>query len=114
MIVDIIWPQRDELIVHGVGIVGIVVGDGPDVARRTASGPVGVLPPDGQKVFGGVYVRDGLTAFLDLLFMSIALLTMLFAPDYLRPRGLPMAEFTRDAPVRHQRRDAHRRPRATC
>ena len=25
--------------------------------------------------------------------MSIALLTILFAPDYLRPRGLPMAEF---------------------
>ena len=32
--------------------------------------------------------------FLDLLFMSIALLTILFAPDYLEPRGLPMAEFT--------------------
>ena len=32
--------------------------------------------------------------FLDLLFMAIALLTILFAPDYLEPRGLPMAEFT--------------------
>jgi NADH-quinone oxidoreductase subunit N len=38
-------------------------------------------------------VRDQLTAFLDILFISIALLTILFAPDYLEPRGLPMAEF---------------------
>ena len=38
--------------------------------------------------------QDQLTVFLDLLFMAIALLTILFAPDYLEPRGLPMAEFT--------------------
>jgi NADH-quinone oxidoreductase subunit N len=36
---------------------------------------------------------DGLTAFLDLLFLAIAALTILFANDYLEPRGLPIAEF---------------------
>ena len=36
---------------------------------------------------------DALTTFLDLLFVSIVALTMLFAPDYLEGRGLPVAEF---------------------
>ena len=47
-----------------------------------------------NELFGGVYVRDSLTCFLDLLLLSIALLTILFGPDYLRPRGLPTAEYT--------------------
>jgi NADH-quinone oxidoreductase subunit N len=47
-----------------------------------------------QEAFAGAYVRDSLTAFLDLLMLSIALLTILFGPDYLRPRGLPAAEFS--------------------
>ena len=56
------------------------------------SGHIGLLAGP-QVVFGGAYVRDGLTALLDLLMLSIALLTLLFGPDYLRPRGLPAAEF---------------------
>jgi len=43
--------------------------------------------------FGGAYKVDDLTTFLDLLFVSIAALTILFAPDYLEPRDLPIAEF---------------------
>jgi NADH-quinone oxidoreductase subunit N len=43
--------------------------------------------------FGGAYRVDALTTFLDLLFVSIVALTILFAPDYLEPRGLPIAEF---------------------
>jgi NADH-quinone oxidoreductase subunit N len=43
--------------------------------------------------FGGAYVVDALTTFLDLLFVSIVALTILFAPDYLEPRDLPIAEF---------------------
>jgi hypothetical protein len=38
--------------------------------------------------FRGGYVVDELTTFLDLLFLSIVALTMLFAPDYLEGRGL--------------------------
>ncbi len=43
--------------------------------------------------FGGAYVVDPLTTFLDLIFVAITALTILFAPDYLEPRGLPLAEF---------------------
>jgi NADH-quinone oxidoreductase subunit N len=43
--------------------------------------------------FGGMYKLDALTTFLDLLFISIVAMTIVFAPDYLTPRGLPVAEF---------------------
>jgi proton-translocating NADH-quinone oxidoreductase, chain N len=43
--------------------------------------------------FGGSYTVDALTTFLDLIFISIIALTIAFAPDYLLPRGLPIAEF---------------------
>jgi NADH-quinone oxidoreductase subunit N len=43
--------------------------------------------------FDGAYTADALTTFLDLLFVSIVALTILFAPDYLEPRRLPVAEF---------------------
>ena len=77
-------------------------------------GPVGALPAEGQQVFGGVYVRDQLTGFLDLLFMAIALLTILFAPDYLRAARPAHGGVQRHAPVRHQRRDAAGAAHATC
>jgi NADH-quinone oxidoreductase subunit N len=38
-------------------------------------------------------VVDGLTTFLDLLFITIVAFTIVFGPDYLEPRGLPLAEF---------------------
>ena len=43
--------------------------------------------------FGGTYRQDALTTFLDLLFVAIVALTILFAPDYLESRDLPLAEF---------------------
>ena len=43
--------------------------------------------------FGGSYTVDALTTFLDLLFISLVVLTIAFAPDYLLPRGLPIPEF---------------------
>ena len=52
-----------------------------------------MLPQEGQSAFGGLYVRDMATTLLDVLILSIGLLTVLFAPDYLVPRRLPMAEF---------------------
>ena len=50
---------------------------------------------------------DDLTTFLDLLFVAIVALTLLFAPDYLEPRGLPMAEFAAVLVFAMTRRDAH-------
>lgn len=93
IVVDMIAPGRDDLAsVVGVGglaltmvLIGVV---GP------LPGGLGVMPADGLSLVGGVYVRDQLTMFLDLLFVAIAILTLLFAVDYLRPRGLPMAEFS--------------------
>ena len=52
-----------------------------------------MLPAEGQVVFGGLYVQDMATTLLDALVISIGILTVLFAPDYLVPRRLPMAEF---------------------
>ena len=43
--------------------------------------------------FSGMYKVDNLTTFLDSIFVAIAAITCLFAPDYLEPRGLPIAEF---------------------
>ena len=43
--------------------------------------------------FGGSYTVDPLTTFLDILFIAVVVMTILFAPDYLLPRGLPVAEF---------------------
>jgi NADH-quinone oxidoreductase subunit N len=45
------------------------------------------------QAFGGAYSSDNLTVFLDILFVIIAGLTILFAADYLEPRSLPLAEF---------------------
>ncbi|HEY7600627.1 MAG TPA: NADH-quinone oxidoreductase subunit N, partial [Candidatus Limnocylindrales bacterium] len=90
VMVDMYRPGRDRLLVaFGVGGLAIlmalvvVIGPFPGIGLLTGA----------QEVFGGAYVRDELTALLDLLLMSIALLTILFGPDYLRPRGLPAAEF---------------------
>jgi len=48
---------------------------------------------NGGSAFGDIYRLDALTTFLDLLFVSVIALTIVFAPDYLAPRGLPVAEF---------------------
>ena len=90
VMLDMARPGRDRLLVaFGVGGLAIlmalvvIIGPFPGIGLLTGA----------QEVFGGAYVRDELTALLDLLLMSIALLTILFGPDYLRPRGLPAAEF---------------------
>jgi len=98
IVVDMIVPGRDQLIsalaVTGLAAIMVVVA----VCGPLPAG-IGLLPGAGHQVFpdavgAGVYVRDQMTTFLDLLFVFIALLSALFAVDYLKPRGLPMAEFT--------------------
>jgi NADH-quinone oxidoreductase subunit N len=83
VIADMIRPGRDDIVsaLAGLGILAAMV--------LTALVGLG----ETREIFGGVYVVDRLTTFLDLLFLAIAFLTLLFGPDYLRPRGLPMAEF---------------------
>lgn len=90
VMIDMYRPGRDRSLVWvAVGglalLMGLVVVIGPLPGLGLLFGP--------QEVFDGAYVRDSLTALLDLLLMAIVLLTILFGPDYLRPRGLPAAEF---------------------
>ncbi|MGH2513672.1 MAG: NADH-quinone oxidoreductase subunit N, partial [Candidatus Limnocylindrales bacterium] len=43
--------------------------------------------------FGGDYRVDDLTTYLDVLFTAVVALTLMFAPDYLAARDLPLPEF---------------------
>jgi len=83
LLVDLVAPRRRELALAtaliALGIVAVVtiwVGG----ERRIA--------------YGGAYTVDRLTTFLDILFVAIVGLTIAFAPDYLEPRDLPIAEFS--------------------
>ncbi len=90
VIVDLARPGRDRLITY-VASAGFLLL----MALTVVIGPlpnIGILT-EPVEVFGGAYVRDTMTATLDLLFLAIGLLSVLFGPDYLRPRGLPGAEF---------------------
>jgi NADH-quinone oxidoreductase subunit N len=96
VVVDMMRPGRDGPVTV-VATVGLIVAAVAVVATGPFPG-IGALPAEGVQLFPnaegvGVYVRDGMTSFLDLLFIVIALLSLLFAVDYLRPRGLPLAEF---------------------
>ncbi len=93
ILVDLAWPRRDETILW-VASVGLAAALGITLMVGPLPGGWGALPPEGQVLFGGLYRQDMLTTLLDALVISIGLLTILFAPDYLVPRKLPMAEFT--------------------
>lgn len=82
LVVDLIRPGRSAVAVAttliGLSITAaltLVVGLNPAIA------------------FGGAYTVDALTTFLDVLFIAIIAMTVVFGPDYLVPRGLPVAEF---------------------
>jgi NADH-quinone oxidoreductase subunit N len=89
LFVDFIAPGRKVpvLLVAFVGL-GLVAALVVAVGQQAADASTGELT-----AFGGAYVVDPLTTFLDLLFVSIAALTIAFAPDYLEERDLPVAEF---------------------
>ncbi len=82
ILADIVMPGNRHLALGvvlagliGVGLLVLWTGQTPGTA------------------FGGMYKVDNLTTFLDTIFVAIAAITCLFAPDYLEPRGLPIAEF---------------------
>jgi NADH-quinone oxidoreductase subunit N len=82
LIVDIVVPGRRTPVI-GTALIGLGF---VAVAILVQAGHNG-------SAFGGSYSLDNLTVFLDMLFMIIAALTILFAVDYLEPRDLPIAEF---------------------
>ena len=85
LLVDLALPGRRSLAV-GTALVGLAVTAIVTLATGTQN-------PSGVEGFAGAYTVDGLTTFLNLLFISIVALTIVFAPDYLEPRDLPLAEF---------------------
>jgi len=82
LIVDMAAPgRRGPIVVTALGGLALVA-----VSILIQAGHTG-------SAFGGAYALDNLTVFLDMLFVTIAALTIMFAGDYLEPRGLPIAEF---------------------
>ena len=82
LVVDIIRPGgRDAVLTTSLGGLVIVGALVLAVSREPGT------------AFDGAYTVDALTTFLDVLFVAIVALTIAFAPDYLEPRDLPLAEF---------------------
>ncbi len=82
LIVDLIWPGRSRIAI-GTALVGLA-----------ATGALALIVGGTEAVaFDGAYTVDALTTFLHVLFVAVIVMTILFAPDYLLPRGLPVAEF---------------------
>src|SRR5918994_7161587 len=82
LVVDLAWPNRSTLAV-GTAMLGLAI----------TAGLVVVVGATKETAFGGAYVVDPLTTFLQLLLIAVVAMTILFGPDYLRPRNLPVAEF---------------------
>ena len=82
LIVDLVWPGRDGPAI-GTALIGLAI---------TAFVTIQV-GAETSTAFNGSYKVDALTTFLDVLFITIVAMTIVFAPDYLLPRGLPIAEF---------------------
>jgi len=86
LLTDLVFPRRPYAAI-GIALAGLAITAAITVAVGVAAGTETVT------AFGGAYQLDALTTFLDLLFISIVAMTIVFAPDYLAPRGLPVAEF---------------------
>jgi NADH-quinone oxidoreductase subunit N len=82
LVVDLIRPGKTAVAV-AVALVGLAITAALTIAVGNTPGTA----------FGGAYKVDELTTFLDILFIAIIAMTIVFGPDYLVPRGLPVAEF---------------------
>jgi NADH-quinone oxidoreductase subunit N len=82
LIVDLIRPGRPAVAV-ATALIGLAI-----TALLTIA--VGGTP---ATAFDGAYRIDDLTTFLDIVFISVIAMSIVFGPDYLIPRGLPVAEF---------------------
>jgi NADH-quinone oxidoreductase subunit N len=93
ILVDLFWPKRDN-VVMAVGVGGLLLALGATLLIGPLPGDWGAMSEGGSIGDPALYTRDLLTALLDTALISIGLLTLLFAPDYLTPRKLPLAEFS--------------------
>ncbi len=83
LVVDLIRPGKSAVAV-ATALIGLAITAGLTIAVGNGA-PV--------TAFGGSYQVDALTTFLDLLFIAVIAMSIVFGPDYLVPRGLPVAEF---------------------
>ena len=83
LLVDLAWPGRSALAV-ATALIGLAI---------TAWLVILVGGSGTQLAFGGTYEVDALTTFLQLLLIGVVALSIVFGPDYLAPRNLPIAEF---------------------
>jgi NADH-quinone oxidoreductase subunit N len=83
LIADIVAPGRTRLSI-GLALGGLAI---------VAAVVLWVAGAGEAQAFGGAYTVDAVTTFLDLVFIITVALTIVFAPDYLAPRDLPMPEF---------------------
>ncbi len=86
LLVDLALPGRSFAVI-GTALLGLAI----TAAVTIIAGANATTSP--TTAFAGAYRLDALTTFLDLLFISIVGMTIVFAPDYLAPRRLPVAEF---------------------
>jgi NADH-quinone oxidoreductase subunit N len=93
ILVDLFWPRRDPLVM-AVGLGGLVLALVASFAIGPLPSGVGLLAEPGTIGDPSLYTLDLFTVLMDVVLILIGLLTLLFAPDYLAPRKLPLAEFT--------------------
>ena len=86
LVIDLIRPGRTAVAV-ATALIGLTITAGLAIAVGPAVGGARIT------AFGGAYQVDQLTTFLDVLFVAIIGMSIVFGPDYLVPRGLPVAEF---------------------
>jgi NADH-quinone oxidoreductase subunit N len=87
LLVDLVLPNRPTPVIF-TALVGLAITAA--ITLSVGSGADASAFVSGENA---MYRLDALTTFLDLLFISIVAMTIVFAPDYLAPRGLPVAEF---------------------
>ena len=87
LLVDLALPGRSTPVIF-TALAGLAVTAAVTVSVGSGAA-ASAFVTDGN----AMYRLDALTTFLDLLFISIVAMTIVFAPDYLAPRGLPVAEF---------------------
>jgi len=93
ILVDLFWPRRDPLVM-AVGLGGLVLALVASFVIGPLPGGAGLLAEPGTVGDPSLYTLDLFTVLMDVVLILIGLLTLLFAPDYLAPRKLPLAEFT--------------------
>jgi NADH-quinone oxidoreductase subunit N len=77
---------------HGLGWLALVGYAGAVAASVYL---IGYTPPAGVPTssFGGMFVRDNFTTFLEVVFLSAGILGVLIAPNYIIKRDMPIGDY---------------------